>query len=99
MKGKAYFGNQIKQALKPSPPKADMTAHEQYITKVKTRYGRMTAFRLGMEVARAGDDLPSPYHEKTQANKLYNDGIQAGREMRERKAQQSALEGQGREFI
>lgn len=97
-KGKSNFGNQIKQALKPSPRKETMnTTHEKYIERVRQRFGRYTPFRLGMEVGRAGDTLPSPYHEKTQANKLYMDGLEAGTEMRKRQLEMQ-LEDQGREF-
>jgi len=75
------------------------TAHQTYSDKVKARFGRMSPFRLGMVVARAGDSLPSPYGDKTAAHKLYEDGLRAGREMRERQMTLALTDKEeGREF-
>lgn len=45
---------------------------------VRKAYGRLTPFRLGLEVGRHGRWLACPYEPRTKSARLYEEGFEAG---------------------
>lgn len=54
------------------------TPHEVYAARARARHHRLMPFRLGLEVGRAGDFLPSPYAPRSRGERLYYEGVRAG---------------------
>ena len=52
---------------------------ESHRDAVRAMDGRVTPWRLGAEVGRRGEDLPSPYPSGSRAESSYHRGVRYGR--------------------
>jgi hypothetical protein len=66
------------------------TAHEKYAAEVRKRHS-CTPYRLGLAVALAGDNLPSPYTPGSRGDHNYLNGMEHGRTERRIDAKARAL--------
>jgi hypothetical protein len=67
------------------------TAHEKYAAQVRAEGRYCSPYRLGLAVAAAGDNLPSPYAPGSRGEYLYLTGIEYGRTERRINAKAQAL--------
>lgn len=69
----------------------------RHVLTIRSKWGRVTPFRLGMEVGRSGEFLPSPYEPWAKGTTLYMQGIEAGNQLRQRAKEQewSELKARG----
>ena len=54
------------------------THYDLYRAAVRERFGRVTPFRLGLVMGKAGADMPSPYPATSIGTKHYKQGIEHG---------------------
>lgn len=66
-------------------------AHEKYVAQVHAEGRTATPLRIGMAVAAAGDNLPSPYPPGSRGDYNYLEGIEYGRTERKINAKAEAL--------
>lgn len=63
-----------------SAPKNSPTPDfEPHRAAIRARGHRVNPYRLGVEVGRRGDDLPSPYPSGTRGARMYADGVKWAR--------------------
>lgn len=49
------------------------------VREVRNKWGRVTPLRLGLQVGKAGLDLPPPYAPGGMAERRYKEGVEWGR--------------------